>query len=109
MEICDQCHLDYGSILWSPVSEITDLKKMESTLRVFTKRGSGMNELNYWERLKKFQLYSKQRRNERYKIIYIWKSINGLVPSLGLELTDSDGTRSGMKIPIKKSRVLMKK
>ena len=22
-----QCHLDYGSILWSPVSEITDLKK----------------------------------------------------------------------------------
>ena len=64
-----QCHLDYGSILWAPVSEIMDLKKMENVLRSYTRRAIGMDGLNYWERLKKFKLYSQQRRNERYKII----------------------------------------
>ena len=34
---------------------------------------------------------------ERYKCLYIWKSLNGLVPSLGLEWADSDG-RSGSRL-----------
>ena len=94
-----QCHLDYGSILWSPVSDITELKRMESPLRAFTRKGNHMSNLNYWERLKSFKLYSQKRRNERYKVIYIWKSLNGLVPSLGLSLNENenDGMRSGPK------------
>ena len=44
-----------------------------------------MSGLNYWERLKAFNLSSIQRRVERYRIIYSWKSLNGLVPSLGLK------------------------
>ena len=87
-----QCHLDYGSILWSLLSDITDLKRMESTLRALTRKGSNMSNKNYWERLKSFKLYSQQRRNERYKIIYIWKLLNDLVPSLGLSLSENDGT-----------------
>ena len=31
-----------------------------------------------------------------------WKSLNGLVPSLGLSLSENDGTRSGPKIPLRK-------
>ena len=34
---------------------------------------------------------------ERYKALYIWKSLNGLVPSLGLEWTETDG-RSGHRL-----------
>ena len=33
-----QCHLDYGSILWSPSQKKTDLKRQEGPLRAFSKR-----------------------------------------------------------------------
>ena len=75
---------------------------MENVLRSYTRRAIGMEGLNYWDRLKKFKLFSQQRRNERYKITYVWKSLNGMVPSMGLELTEDDGMRSGPKIQIKK-------
>ncbi len=40
-----------------------------------------MNDLNYWERLKSLNLYSLQRRRERYDIIYVWKILEGKVPN----------------------------
>ena len=49
--------------------------------------------LGYWERLVKFCLLSMERRMERYKIFYIWKSLNGQVPSLGLSWDGRDGNR----------------
>ena len=36
----------------------------------------------YWDRLKSLKLYSLERRRERYKIIYIWKILEGMVPNL---------------------------
>ena len=45
-----------------------------------------MQNLNYWQRLHKLQLYSAQRRNERYRLFYIWKSLRNMVPSLNLEV-----------------------
>ena len=39
--------------------------------------------MNYWDRLEFLKLNSIERRMERFRIIYTWKSINGLVPSLG--------------------------
>ena len=79
------CHLDYGSILRAPVIGIIIIRNMKALLRAYTKKAKGMYNLNYWERLKNFKLLSNQRRSERYKIIYIWKSLNGMVPSLGLK------------------------
>ena len=97
-----QCHLDYGSILWAPVSKKTALKYMEGPLRAFTRRGIDMKTKNYWDRLKAFKLYSIQRRNERYKVLYIWKSLNGLVPSLGLSWNQSSLPRFGPKLTVDK-------
>ena len=77
-----QCHMDYGSVLWSPVGR-KDVKFQEGPLRTFTKRGKGIYELNYWEHLEVFRLLSIERRTERYKILYIWKSVNNLVPLWG--------------------------
>ena len=57
---------------------------LESTLREFTRKAKGMKDKNYWERLESFSLSSIQRRIERYRIVYTWKSLNGLTPSLGL-------------------------
>ena len=96
-----QCHLDYGSVLWAPVDRKGGLMALEKPLRSFTRKSKGMSQCNYWERLKAFKMYSNQRRNERYKMIYIWKTLKGLVPSLGLEWKES-GTRLGSVLEIDK-------
>ena len=41
-----------------------------------------MEGLNYAQRLKRLNIYSVQRRHERYKIIYIYKIKQGLVPNI---------------------------
>ena len=79
-----QCHLDYGNILWAPYSLKYKLRLLESPLREYTRRGKGLQEVNYWDRLKIFKLSSAQRRVERYRLIYTWKSLNGLASSLGI-------------------------
>ena len=44
-----------------------------------------------------FRLFSTERRMERYKCLYIWKSLNGFVPSLGLKWAESD-SRAGVRL-----------
>ena len=70
--------LDYGSQLLSPhlVKHIDQLEKIQ---RSFTKHITGMQSLEYNERLVSLKLYSLQRRRERYCIIHVWKIIEGLV------------------------------
>ena len=54
--------------------------------------------MNYWQRPSHLKLLSSKRRNKRYRLFYIWKSIVGLVPSLDLNMkTDR---RYGPKIII---------
>ena len=73
-------HLEYCCQLWSP-SLLGDIRKLEAVQRSFTSRISGFGHLSYWERLKKLQFYSLERRRERYMILYIYKIIKGLVPN----------------------------
>ena len=80
-----QPHLDYGSVLWYPSEQKSLLMKGEAPFRAFSKKAWGMRSLNYWQRLERFKLNSNQRRMERYRIIYVWKSLNGIVPNLGFE------------------------
>ena len=73
-------HHDYCSQLWSPLS-VKDRQKLEMVQRSFVKKIDGMYSLTYWEQLKKLGLYSLERRRERYRVIYLWKIIEGIVPN----------------------------
>ena len=54
---------------------------------------------NYWVRLKLLNLFSQRRRMERYRIIYIWKIIEGKAPNCGVEITAKD-KRHGRKVKV---------
>ena len=92
--------LDYCSKMWGPIGAV--MLKIENTQRAFTAKINGLKHLNYWDRLKIFKLYSIQRRNERYKVLYIWKSLHGLVPSLGLSWNPNSLPRFGPKLIVDK-------
>ncbi|XP_076044744.1 uncharacterized protein LOC143027351 [Oratosquilla oratoria] len=71
--------LDYCSQLWSPHKR-GDIQKLEAVQRNYTRHIRGMKDLNYWDRLEVLGLYSQQRRRERFRAIYTWKILQGLVP-----------------------------
>ena len=73
-------HLEYACQLWSPL-KLGQVGRLEGIQRTYTARISGLGHLNYWERLKKLNLYSLERRRERYQIIYVFKIISGVVPN----------------------------
>ena len=56
---------------------------------------------NYWERLEIMKLSSIQRRHERYRIVYLWKILERMVPNYGIVWTWSE--RGGRKLQIPKS------
>ena len=66
--------MEYCCIVWSPVSQkwIYELEKIQKS---FTSKINGMEELDYHERLKKLNLYSLERRRERFMIIYGWQQL----------------------------------
>ena len=73
--------LDYCSQLWSP-SKVGDIQQIEQIQKSFTRKIRFDTKKDYWERLKQYHLYSLQRRRERYRIIYVWKILEGIVPNL---------------------------
>ena len=87
--------LEYSSPLWSP-HQINHISKLEATQRSFTHRISGLDQCNYWERLKHLNLMSIQRRRERYQMIHIWKIAVGLIPN-DLDLDFYNTARHGLK------------
>jgi hypothetical protein len=93
-------HQDYCSQLWSPVGLVGDILEQEAPLRSFTRRIRGFSSLNYWERLAAASLYSTERRQERYKILYAYKAIRGFVPDCGLREDSAPDTRRGRTITI---------
>ena len=95
-------HLDYCSQLWSP-ADSTLINSLEAPLRAYSKRIYGAAGLSYWGRLKLLKLSSTQRRHDRYKILYCFKILNGLVPNPGLTLNALD-SRKGPTISGPQSR-----
>ena len=77
-------HLDYCCQLWNPKKK-GEINKLEILQKNFTRRTAGANQLDYWERLRKFRLYSLERRRERYIIVYVWKILENLVPNITTE------------------------
>ena len=83
-----QPHFDYCSQLMN--LNQTNISKLEKLQSNFTRRIKFGNDLNYWERLKSAQMISQERRMERYKIIYIWKILEGRVPNCGITAAHND-------------------
>ncbi|XP_076058789.1 uncharacterized protein LOC143035751 [Oratosquilla oratoria] len=79
-------HLEYCCQLWSP-QKVSEIMEIEGPQRTFTNKIHGLQELNYWERLKELQLFSLQRRRERYIIIYVWKVLEKKVPNTGIQVS----------------------
>ena len=61
-----------------------------------------MKNLDYWQRLKHLKMLSQERRMERYRALYVWKILEGLVPNCGLESTSSE--RRGREVLIHPAR-----
>ena len=80
---------DYGTQLWAPWKDKSALLIQETPLRNYTRRFSNMSQFNYWQRLSILKMFSTQRRVDRYRVLYIKKSLLGLVPSLGLTLINN--------------------
>ena len=93
-----QSKLDYCSQLWSPSDQIS-ISKLESVARSFTARVSGLEELDYWERLKNLGMYSQERRRERYQIIFIWKLSQGLVTGYSLPFQQNERRGTHVTVP----------
>ena len=83
--------MEYCCIIWSPMSQkwIYELEKMQKS---FTSKINGMEKLDYHERLKKLNLYSLERRRERYMIIYGWQQLEEIRENV-LRLTASKKKR----------------
>jgi len=52
--------------------------------------------LDYWDRLKKLDLLSLQRRRERYILIHTWKMANDLAPN-DIKMVFKENARHGIK------------
>ena len=93
-----QGHIDYASQLYQPLQS-GNLARIENLFKTFSKRIPEVRELNYWDRLKTLKMNSQQRRFERYRIIYIWKIMEGLVPNPGVLVCESSTKGRLVKIP----------
>ena len=70
--------IEYCCALWSP-HLLCDITRVEAIQRSFTSKITGCSALNYWDRLKHLDLYSLQRRRERYMLILVWKICHGVM------------------------------
>ena len=73
-------HLEYCCPLWNPANQ-SGIILLEEVQRSFTSKIWGVNNKNYWERLRALKLMSLQRRRERYIIIQMWKILNDKCPN----------------------------
>ena len=98
-----QGHIDYCSQLYFP-NQSKELEMLEDLQKNFSKKIPEIHHLDYWSRLKHLQLYSQQRRSERYRIIYTWKVLEGMVPNCGIQHTFNDRRGRECLIPAIKGR-----
>lgn len=72
----------------------TEKLEAEKLLHTLTRMAWECKDYSYWDRLQIFCLFFNERRMERYKVLYLWKSLNGHVLSLGIGWN----TRSGIRL-----------
>ena len=70
------------------------IQRLEDVQKSFLRKVKGTSH-NYWECLKQLKIYSLQRRRERYRIIYVWKVIEGIVPNVNGSIQTYENPRLG--------------
>ena len=100
--------LEYCSVLWSPL-DIGSIRSLEEIQRSFLRKIKCDGD-DYWDRLASLKLFSLERRRERYRIIYIWKILEGLVPNVNYKISSTQHARHGRrcKTPIPTNSRLQK-
>lgn len=66
------------------------MDRVEKLLKYFTYKTPSVKLLPYLERLKTFIVNSEQRRLEIYRIIYVWKILQCLVPNCGVKEVNTE-------------------
>ena len=77
-------HLEYCCPLWHP-SKVSDIELLENVQREFTRKINGCQSMSYWQRLKELDLFSLQRRRERYILICMWRILHGAIPNPNIQ------------------------
>ena len=90
--------LDYCSQLWCPAAP-GKIRALEVVQMNYIRKIFGMSSLDYWEQLKTLKMSSLQRRRERYICIYMWKTLENIVPNFGIEVSHSQRNGRYCKIP----------
>ena len=95
-----QPKLDYCSQFWSPGDQ-DSINRIESVQRHFFAKvsGTGVEDLNYWDKLSEFKISSQERRRDRYMLIFLWKISQGLVKGYSVEFTSDKGRRGRVALP----------
>ena len=88
--------IEYCSPLWAPYKR-KDLEKIEGIQRTFTSKIAGLSNLRYHDRLKELNMYSIQRRFERFIMICVWKIIEGKTVNVNNQIRTTNNARSGRK------------
>ena len=69
--------MEYCSLVWNPQKK-EDIDRIERIQKNFTSKISGLEAMNYHERLKRLGIYSLERRQERFLIINAWQQLEGI-------------------------------
>ena len=72
---------DYCSQLWSPNVK-GDIQLLELLQRSYLRKIRSLQGLSYWEQLRKLNMYSLERRRERYITIHMWRILEGSAPNI---------------------------
>ena len=94
--------LEYCCQLWCPNSPGL-IQKLEKVQLNYFRKISGMSDLDYWDQLKRLNMYSLQRRRERYIVIYVWKILEAKVPNFGIEAVASSRSGRYCRVPLLKT------
>ena len=73
--------IEYCSLIWNPQKK-EDIDRLERIQKSFTSKISGLEEMNYHDRLKRLGIYSLERRRERFLIINAWQQLEGIKEKL---------------------------
>ena len=92
--------LEYCCSVCSPLEKAQrEINEIERIQKSFTNRIRGMERLDYHQRLKELELYSLERRRERYLIILAWQMIEGIKENtLNLKISRNRSRRIWMPI-----------
>ena len=66
------------------------MTKLEKLFSDFTSKMPEMRDKDYWTRLSMLKMLSQERRMERYRIISVWKILQGISPNCRVELVPAN-------------------